>query len=654
MSEAKKVATLPAPALPRENFKPIKQCENLDQLFQSAEFRERITASVPRYMTNERMLSVVLRAHVTNPLLLQATPQSFAGACLTATNTGLEPNSALAEAHLIPFRTTLKRRGQPDRQVIQIQVIFGYQGLLKLVDNTGRVLSRSANVVYPDADVFDWMEGSDTFLKYKRGGRRDRGPNDKPGYAFFHARLQGGGETMEVWPYGDVLRIRNLSQAYRRALNAYQEAQAKSQRPPFTWTEAPWVKHEEPMARKTMIRAGVKYLPKSVELASAVRIDELHDRRDLDYSRVIDLAGNAEEPDYAGAAVQLGEQAEREEEPQGETQGTEGGTQGGDGPPDDGDPGWSPDAGAAFGMRTPDSGQQSSPNPDPASTEPKRAGGGPQENGYRPLKGDQGGESVAQGASQQNPSFEAYLIDEAGEFDGPYVDPVAWAKAFIALFDKTSDKPTYLENNEDALAEARRFPVADQLLDVTHAPRDLPPPTTLHVSVGRGGKPDWADYVNGFRHILFGWRGDLALWFEAQRKAMGDAPLATRLLLIKAARERAEQVQTPLPEWVGALAGPAQKAARPTERKTAPDTVPDTASDIPPPDANTRFAEGVEAHLKTLKIADDVRAYGRSDAVQTVMKRLRGIEPPALFNRVEAAFAKRLTALGAGPPASAK
>jgi len=595
MSEAKK-SNLPAPALPRENFKPIRECRSLEDLFSSADFRDRITASVPRHMTNDRVLSVVLRAHMTNPLLLKATPQSFAGACLTATNTGLEPNSALAEAHLIPFKTTLKRRGEPDRQAVQIQVIFGYSGLLKLANNTGRLLSLSANVVFPDADVFDWMEGSDTFLKFKRGGRRDRKPEDQPGYAFFHARLSGGGESMEVWPWGDVLRIRNLSQAYRRAKSAYDEAVAQNRRPPLTWTEAPWVKHLEPMGRKTMIRAGTKYLPKSVELANAVRLDEVQERRDIDYSRVIDMAGNAEDPDYAGAAVHLGENP------------------GGDEPEqeDVGDGGRDPTA--AFGDRTVDRSAA-------------------QQNPTTHAKPQQSADDEHPGSTDaRDPGFEHYLIDEFGEFDGPYLDPVKWAQAFIDLYGRTRDKATFLENNADALSEARLAPIADQLLAVTSETRDLPSVTTLTLAKHRDGKPNWPDYVNGYRHVLFGWRGDLPAWFEAQRGVMSGAPLANWLLLVKHSRERCEQLGVKLPEWMDKPPSPAN----------------DTA------DRDRRWVDEFKAYIGTLQGEAEITGHAKSEAVQTVMRRLRREKPP-LFEEADQAVADRLAALGEGgdPPDAA-
>lgn len=565
---------LAAPALPRENFKPIRQCANLGELFSSAEFRERIVASVPRHMTNDRILSVVLRAHTANPLLLQASPMSFAGACLTATNTGLEPNSALQEAHLIPFRMTDRKT---KREIVQIQVIFGYSGLLKLVDNTGRVLTRSANVVYDDADIFDWMEGSETFLRFKRGGRRDRKPDDIPTRAYFHAKLLGGGESMEVWPWGDVLRIRNMSQAYRRALNAKNEAEAKNQRLPLTWTEAPWVKWLEAMARKTMIRAGTKYLPKSVELANAVRIDEVQDRRDIDYSRIIDMAGNEPEPDYAGTAATLGEEHAEED----------------NGAPD-----------AAFGDHRPAFIDQAARTGQRQATETTGA--------------------PAASTAPKAPAFEHYLIDTAGEpSPEPYVDPVVFATDFIKLYQHASarERETLAENNEMALEEARHLPIADQMLAVVNPDEEAPGnPPTIPIAQERGGRPDWRKYATDFRAVLFGWRGSLEVWLDAQREHMERAPLASRLLLVRMVRERAEQIRQSMPEWLADLAKPG-------------------------PDPDERWAEGFIAHLASLREATDVTEYARSGAVQTVMRRLRA-EKPSLFERVDAATAERLAELG--------
>ena len=622
---------LSAPALPRESFKAIKECRDLGELFSSADFRERIVSSVPQHMTADRILSVVLRAHMSNPLLLKCTPQSFAGACLTATNTGLEPNSPLAEAHLIPFKAKVRgKNGAPDSEIVQIQTIFGYQGLLKLATNTGRVLSVSANIVYPDSDVFDWMEGSETYLKFKRGGRRERRDTDQPGYAYFHARLAGGGESMEVWPYGEVLKIRNMSQAYRHALNAKRQAEEKNWRIPGTYTEAPWIKWEEAMARKTMIRAGVKYLPKSVELALAARLDELGERRTIDYSRVIETAGNSADPSYADAAIALGEAPPPDDTPP--TRGGGAPQPDDDGPAwDDGDPGHDGGAGATYTDRRPTVDQsvsQQKPKP-----EPER-----------------------QQQQTRSPSFEAYLISSDGEVEGEvFVDPVAWARAFIGIAETcTPDELAAMtEHNEDALNDARRFPIADQLLDVREPERDLPAATPLVPGKLRDGKTDWKGFVSAFRDILFGWRGDLGIWLEAQRPVITSAPVAHRLMMVKAIRERGDQLHAGLPDWVISMIGKAEQKAgqeadstrsEPTETKDDGQFEGGHQDGLIFPTADERWAETMLRQVRAFTSVNMVADYVRADEIQAQMKRLSKENRP-LFLSTDKAVNDHIEAL---------
>jgi hypothetical protein len=500
---------------------------------------------------------------------------------------------------------------------------------LKLAYNTKQILNTSANVVYTGSDVFDWQEGTDSFLRFKRGGRRERTADDRPEYAYFHANTVGGGQAIEVWPYGEVLRIRNMSQGYRRALRALEEAQKEGKRPPLTWTAAPWVAHEEPMARKTMIRHGTKYLPKSAELANAVRIDEAHDRRDIDYGKVIDMAGNDPNPDYASAAVHLGEQ-------------------GGEPEPEyiaNGSPGAAPDA--AFTDRRPDSTSDAGRRPEGSEAELeefrrwKAAQAAPVEpvttEADRVLRTPS---PFGSGHVADMPSFEAFLIDEVGDYDPqPFVDPVMWARGFIDLWQHARDTATLLENNEQALEDARKFPIADQLLAVMEERRDLPRLLTIVLKEARDGKPDWRAYTGEFRSTLFGLRGDLSTWLDFQRETMKQAPLPTRLLLLKHIRERGDQLKSGLPDWVIDLTGAPGKPPTPAPPRAQPKLVTD--------DADARWVTDIIAVIAEHTTAQAVSDLGASPDVQREMRRLRR-ENPAQFERADAAFAAKLEELG--PP----
>ena len=63
-----------------------------------------IAAALPSVITPERFTRMVLSAISTNPNLAQTTPKSFLGAMMTAAQLGMEPNTPLGQAYLIPFR----------------------------------------------------------------------------------------------------------------------------------------------------------------------------------------------------------------------------------------------------------------------------------------------------------------------------------------------------------------------------------------------------------------------------------------------------------------------------------------------------------------------------------------------------------------------
>lgn len=78
-------------------------------------------------MSHERMTRVALSAVNSNPKLSEAivnNPTSFLGALMQSAQLGLEPNTNLGHAYLIPYGN-----------VVQIQI--GYMGLLELAHRSG-------------------------------------------------------------------------------------------------------------------------------------------------------------------------------------------------------------------------------------------------------------------------------------------------------------------------------------------------------------------------------------------------------------------------------------------------------------------------------------------------------------------------------------
>lgn len=207
---------------------------------------------LPKHVTPERMLKIALSAVRSNKMLLECTVESLMGATMQCAQLGLEPNTPLGHAYLIPFRN--KKRG-----ITEVQVLVGYRGLMELSRRSGQIVSLAAHAVHEN-DEFDFAYGLDERLTHRpaMGKRGDI-------IAFYAvAKLEGGGHAFEVVSRDEVDAIRDASQGYRMAKQ-------------YGRNDSPWIAHYSEMGRKTVIRRLFKYLPVSIELATAAAIDERAD-----------------------------------------------------------------------------------------------------------------------------------------------------------------------------------------------------------------------------------------------------------------------------------------------------------------------------------------------------------------------------------------
>ena len=72
-----------------------------------------------------------------DPKLQECTPQSFLGAMMQAAQLGVEPNTPLGQAYLIPYRNT----GQ-----MECQFQIGYRGLIDLAYRSGEITSINTGI----------------------------------------------------------------------------------------------------------------------------------------------------------------------------------------------------------------------------------------------------------------------------------------------------------------------------------------------------------------------------------------------------------------------------------------------------------------------------------------------------------------------------
>lgn len=223
---------------PMKDVMALPPKQRISKLLQ--ENKREIAAALPKHISIDRMVTIAQTAATSVPALLECYTPSLFGAMIKCSQLGLEPNNALGQAYLIPFRNKKKNR-------TDVQLIIGYRGMIDLARRSGHVVSMNAQAVR-EGDDFDWGFGLDEKLNHKPGS--DRGEIT---HFYAYAKLTGGGHQFDVLTKQDVDKI-------------MASTQSKGQ-------YGPWKDHYEQMGRKTMIRRLFNYLPVSIEMAEAAAID---------------------------------------------------------------------------------------------------------------------------------------------------------------------------------------------------------------------------------------------------------------------------------------------------------------------------------------------------------------------------------------------
>lgn len=188
-----------------------------------------IRKALPAVITPERFTRIVLSALSTNPKLAETTPQSFLGAMMTAAQLGMEPNTPLGQAYLIPYYNSKSRCNE-------CQFQLGYKGMIDLAYRSGEVSIIQAQVVYENDD-FTYSFGLEPTLKHIPAAT-DRG---EPTYVYAMFRTKDGGFGFDVM---SINAIRAFAQQYSKSFSA-----------------GPWQTNFEEMAKKTVLKKVLKYAP---------------------------------------------------------------------------------------------------------------------------------------------------------------------------------------------------------------------------------------------------------------------------------------------------------------------------------------------------------------------------------------------------------
>ncbi len=233
----------PAAARPLAQMKPKEQIAYLLKSKQGE-----IAKMLPKHLNAERLLKVAQIAATTTPDLAKCDVASLVGAIGQCAQMGLEPNTVLGHAYLVPFNTKRKDGNGNERWVNSVQVIIGYKGLIDLARRSGQIVSIAAHEVCKN-DQFTLAYGLNEKLEHIPS-MDERG--DIIGF-YAVAKLKDGGYCFEFMSRHQVDQIALKSQSKGRY--------------------GPWKDHFSEMGRKTAIRRLAKYLPLSIEFQTAAALD---------------------------------------------------------------------------------------------------------------------------------------------------------------------------------------------------------------------------------------------------------------------------------------------------------------------------------------------------------------------------------------------
>ena len=202
-----------------------------------------IKKALPSVITPERFTRIVLSAISVNPKLGSCTPASFMGAMMTSAQLGLEVNTPLGQAYVLPYN---------NRGTLEAQFQLGYKGLIDLAYRSGEIEIIQAHIVREN-DEFSCEYGLEPHLTHKPAD----GERGEPVKAYAVFKTKSGGYGFEVMTMDE---IRKHAAKYSQSYNS---------------SFSPWKTNFEEMAKKTVLKKVLKYAPLKSDFVRAAVQDEV-------------------------------------------------------------------------------------------------------------------------------------------------------------------------------------------------------------------------------------------------------------------------------------------------------------------------------------------------------------------------------------------
>lgn len=212
--------------------------KTLKDWLSSDQLKLQIAAALPKHITPDRQLRVIMTAMNRTPKLWECEHSSLLQALIRCSEFGLEPDGR--RAHLIPFRNNKK-------SIVECQLIIDYKGLVELAYRSGTISNVHADVVCEN-DTFEYDKG--VIVAHKIDFRKPRG---KIYAAYAIARMKDGGEVATVLSQEEIESTRKRSKSAN---------------------DGPWQTDWSEMAKKTAFRRLSKWLTLSPEFRDAVEMED--------------------------------------------------------------------------------------------------------------------------------------------------------------------------------------------------------------------------------------------------------------------------------------------------------------------------------------------------------------------------------------------
>lgn len=197
---------------------------------------------LPEHMNAERMARISLNVIRNNPLLLQCALPSLMGAVMESAKLGLEPG-LMGQSYILPYKN-YKASKAAGQDVYEAQFIIGYRGLIDLVRRSGQVSVLRAVAIH-EKDEYEIDEGIDANIVHKPNLTEERGA---PIIYYAVAKMKDGSHSFAYMTKSEIEKHRDK---YSKAKEF-----------------GPWKDEFDAMAKKTVLRQLIKYLPISVEFLS--------------------------------------------------------------------------------------------------------------------------------------------------------------------------------------------------------------------------------------------------------------------------------------------------------------------------------------------------------------------------------------------------